>query len=87
MVYAYDEAVPHHSTSQSAPLNNHAGCPELVVDSMAPSGDVNLDTLHHIGLQSTSHHERTSSLAPLFSDESFASSYPLLFLLLSTLRN
>lgn len=87
MVYAYEETVPHHSTPQSDPLKNNGGCPELVVDSMAPSGDVNSDSHAYVGLQRISHHERTFNLASLLPNGSLISSHPLLFLLLLTLRN
>lgn len=87
MVHAYEEAIPHHSTPQSDPLKNNGGCPELAVDSMAPSGDVNPDTFTYVDLQRVSRHERTFNLASLLPDGSLISSYPLLFLLLLTLRN
>ena len=87
MVYAHGEAVPHHSTPQSDPLKNDAGCLEFAVDSTAHGGDANPAILS-IGSELASHRVRTASLVCELSDRSFSSSsYPLLYLLLSTLRN
>ena len=87
MVYASEKAVPHHSTSQSDPLEHDAGCPELAVASMVSWGDMNSAILP-IGLEATIDHRITSAFASLLPDRSLtSSSYPLLFLLLSNLRN
>ena len=87
MVYASGEAVPHHSTPQSDPLKNDAGCPELAIDSTVHWGDANPAILSiESGL--ASHQGGTAFLVLELSDRSFSSSsYLLLYLLLSTLRN
>ncbi len=87
MVYASGEAIPHHATSQNDPLENDAGCPEFAVDSTAHGGDANPAILS-IGSELASHQARTTSLIFELSDRSCSSSsYPLLYLLLSTFRN
>lgn len=87
MVYASGEAIPHHTTSQGDPLKNDAGCPELAVTAMVPWGDTN-PALLPIEAEFASFRTGTAVLAFAFPDRNFSSSsYPLLFLLLSTLRN
>ena len=81
------KAFPHHSTSQSDPLEHDTGCPELAVASMVPGGDIHSAILP-IGIETTIYYRTTSPLAFILSDRSLpSSSYPLLFLLLSNLRN
>ena len=88
MAYASGEEVPHHSASHSNPLESDAGCPELSVTSTASFGDVNQPLLPSSGLGATSQLWGTPALASILPDRSPPSShYPLLFLLLSTLRN
>lgn len=87
MVYASGEAIPHHATSQSDPLENDAECPELAVTAMVPWEDTNLAILP-IEAEFASLQTGTAVSAFEFSARSLSSSsYPLLFLLLSTLRN
>ena len=87
MVFASGEAILHHATSQNDPLEDDAGCPELAVTAMV-RGHTNPAILP-IEAEFASLQTGTAVLAFEFSDRSFSftSSYPLLFLLLSTLRN
>ena len=87
MAYASGGVVPHHSASHSNPLESDAGCPELAVASTAPFGDVNPVILPSIGLGVTSQHWGIPAFTSLLDRSPPSSHYPLLFLLLSTLRN
>ncbi len=88
MAYASGEEVPHHSASHSNPLEGDAGCPELFVTFTSSFGDVNQPILPSSGLGVTGQLWGTSALASILPDRSPPSThYPLLFLLLSTLRN
>jgi len=87
MAYASGGAGPHHSASHSNPLESDTGCPELAVASTAPFGDINPVILPSIGLGVTSQHWGIPAFTSLLDRSPPSSHYPLLFLLLSTLRN
>ena len=86
MAYSSGGEGSHSSASHDDPVNNGTGCPELAVASGAPFGDVNPTMLPSIDLGVMSQHlgPACTSLLP---DRSPPSKKPLLFLLLSTLRN
>ncbi len=91
MAYAYGGEVPHHSASHEDPAashedpeDNNMGCPELALASAASLGDFNPAM---IDLKVPSWSSGTSVFLPASLDSRLSSNPPLLFLLLSTLRN
>ena len=94
MTYAYGGEVPHHSASHEDPAashedpeDNNMGCPELALASAASLGDFNPAICSSIDLKVPSWPSGSSVFLPASLDSRLSSNPPLLFLLLSTLRN
>ncbi len=98
MAYSYGGEVSHHSASHEDPAAPHEnpaaphenpeentmGCPDLALASAASLGDFNPAV---IDLKVPSWSSGTSVFLPASLDSPLSSNPPLLFLLLSTLRN
>ena len=98
MAYSYGGEVSHHSASHENPAASHEdpaaphenpeennmGCPDLALASAASLGDFNPAV---IDLKVPSWSSGTSVFLPASLDSPLSSNPPLLFLLLSTLRN
>ncbi len=76
----------HSPASHDDPMNNGTGCPELAVASATSFGDANPAILPSIDLGVMSQH-LDPAFTSMLPDRSPPSKKPLLFLLLSTLRN
>ncbi len=84
MAYSYGGEVSHHSASHENPEENDMGCPDLALASAASLGDFNPAM---IDLKVPSWSSGISVFLPASLDSPLSSNPPLLFLLLSTLRN
>jgi hypothetical protein len=88
MAHSYEEgAVPHHSDSHSYPIEANEGCPEFTADSAVTMEISSPDLLPSVFLGFLIQYLDAPVFLPGFFSISPAFNPPLLFLLLSTLRN
>jgi len=87
MVYASSGEIPHHSASHQNAGDTDAGCLELALASASSIEDIAPAMCTSIDFKVPSWSSGTSMSLLAFLDSRLSSNPPLLFLLLSTLRN